>query len=341
MPQTAILLVNLGSPAAPTTSALRAYLAEFLSDPRVIDLPAWRWQPILHGIILRTRPAQSAKLYQAIWEETGAPLLRITTAQKEALQKALIDAGADVIVEEAMRYGAPAIADKITALQARGVTQILIIPMYPQYCESTTASVLDAVGQALLKTRHVPEWRFVHHWHSHPRYIQALLQSVRDYVAQAGMPDKLLLSYHGVPKRFIDEGDPYFAHCTATTEALSQALGWEAGRIEQVFQSRFGREEWIKPYADERLAALARAGVAHVAVLCPGFTADCLETIEEMGATNRALFLQAGGVRYDYIPALNDHPAHIALLLALITTHTQDWQALHPLRQHFATENKA
>ena len=324
--RSAVLLVNLGSPAEPTTPALRAYLAEFLSDPRVIDLPRWQWWPILYGIILRRRPKRSAALYRKIWLAEGAPLLVITRRQRDALGEKLRQCGHEsILVEYAMRYGEPSIASRLAALKGRGVDQMLVIPMYPQYADSTTASVFDGVAQALARTRYLPEVRFVHHWHDDPHYIAALAASFTEHCAQHGQPERLLLSFHGVPRRYLDSGDPYFCFCHRTARLLTRALAFPAQRIQLVFQSRFGREEWLKPYADETLVSLAAQGVKHIAVMCPGFVADCLETLEEMAIANRALFLDHGGERYDYIAALNDSPAQIDLLYRLICRHTQDW----------------
>lgn len=324
--RSAVLLVNLGSPAKPTTQAVRTYLAEFLSDPRVIDLPRWQWWPILHGIILRIRPRRSAALYRKIWFAEGAPLVVITRRQRDALARKLSQYGHEgIVVEYAMRYGKPSIAGCIRALKTRGVDQILVIPMYPQYADSTTASVFDGVAQALARERYLPELRFVHHFHDDPRYIAALAASFNQYCDEQGEPERLLLSFHGVPRRYLDEGDPYFCFCHRTARLLGEALAFPSGRIQLVFQSRFGREEWLKPYADETLARLPAQGVKRVAVMCPGFSADCLETLEEMAITNRALFLEHGGKRYDYIPALNDSSAQIELLYRLMCSHTENW----------------
>lgn len=328
--KSAVLLVNLGSPDAPTPAALRRYLAEFLSDPRVIDLPRWQWWPLLHGIILPLRPKKSAALYQKIWTADGAPLIAITRKQTDALAEALAEQGmGDVIVDYAMRYGNPSLAERLAALAAQNVENLLVIPMYPQYAGPTTASVLDGLAQAFKTQRFVPQWRFVHHWHDHPRYIQALANRFSDYLQQEGVPDRLLLSYHGVPERYRREGDPYFCHCHKTSRLLAEAIDFPSERVQMVFQSRFGREPWLQPYADETLDSLPGQGVAHVAVMCPGFSADCLETLEEMAIANRQRFLNAGGKRYDYLAALNDQPDHIALLLDLIKQQTQGWADFH------------
>lgn len=327
--KSAVLLVNLGSPDAPTAAALRPYLAEFLSDPRVIDLPRWQWLFILHAFILRKRPKQSAALYAKVWTDQGAPLIEITRQQTEALRQRLHQGAGrqEVIVDYAMRYGNPSVESKLRALQAQGVNQLLILPMYPQYCDATTATVIDAVGDAFKKMRYMPEWRFVHHWHDEPAYIAALAQTMREYLHNHAMPEKLLFSFHGVPQRYLHEGDPYYCFCQKTARLVAESLGLPASQFMVVFQSQFGKEVWLQPYADQTIERLAKEGVKSLAVMCPGFSADCLETLEEMAEANRELFLQHGGERYDYIPALNARPDHIDLLHDLVLRHTQDWPA--------------
>lgn len=310
----AVLLVNLGSPAAPTTAAVRTYLREFLSDPRVIDLPRWQWLPILYSVVLTRRPPRVAKAYQSIWTDDGAPLLCITQAQVEALQKRF---GDTILIDFAMRYGEPSVASRLRYLKAQGVTQLMVIPMYPQYSDATTASIFDAVAQALQKERGIPGIDFVRDWHQHPLYIKALSASIERYLATHDMPDLFLFSYHGIPQRYADEGDPYYAQCMRTSALVGARLGLTE-RIKTVFQSRFGKEEWLKPYADVTIEALPQQGIKNIAVLCPAFSADCLETLEEMAVENRHVFMEAGGERYDYIPALNDDAEHIDLLASLI-----------------------
>lgn len=324
--KTAVLLINLGSPEAPTKKALRPYLAEFLSDPRVIDLPRWQWLPILHGIILNVRPKKSAHAYEQIWWDEGAPLIVITERQTAALHEQLAEVGlGGVIVDYAMRYGQPSIASKLKRLAEQGVERLMVVPMYPQYADATTASVFDGVAQALAKQRFIPELRVVRNWHDHPQYISALADSVRRHFAEYGKPQKLLMSFHGVPKRYLEEGDPYFCHCHKTARLLVEALSLEEEDYRLVFQSRFGREEWLQPYADKTIEALPKEGVTSVSVICPGFSADCLETLEEMAMGNRDLFMENGGKRYDYIPCLNDDEAHITLLRDLVCQHGQGW----------------
>lgn len=326
-PRAAVLLVNLGSPDAPTPEALRPYLAEFLSDPRVIDLPRWQWLFVLHAFVLRKRPKQSAAAYAKIWTDSGSPLIAITKQQTDALRDLLHqkEARKGIIVDYAMRYGTPSIEERLRILANRGVNQLLIVPMYPQYCDATTATVIDSVSDAFKKMRYMPEWRFVHHWHDEPAYIEALAQTVREYLQTHSMPEKLLVSFHGVPERYLSEGDPYYCFCLKTTRLLREKLGLTEAQVMTVFQSQFGKEVWLQPYADKTIEKLAKEGVKSLAVICPGFSADCLETLEEMAEGNRELFLEHGGERYDYIPALNARADHIQLLHDLVLRHTQDW----------------
>lgn len=314
-----VLLTNLGTPDAPTPAALRRYLAEFLSDRRVVDLPRLLWWPLLHGIILRTRPARSARAYREIWTETGSPLLVTSRAQQEALQQHLDEtAPGRYRVALGMRYGNPSIASALEALRREGATEVRVLPLYPQNSCSTTASTLDALGTALRGTRAVPHLRFIADYHDQPRYIQALAESVRESWDKHGPADKLLFSFHGTPERYREQGDPYYAQCLRTAERVAGELQLEAERWQVSFQSRFGREPWLQPYTDETLEALARSGCKSVKVICPGFAADCLETLEEIAGENRERFLAAGGEAFSYIPALNARPAHIALMAELV-----------------------
>ncbi|MBV7435581.1 ferrochelatase [Cardiobacteriaceae bacterium TAE3-ERU3] len=338
--KTAVLLINLGSPEAPTKQALRPYLAEFLSDPRVIDLPRWQWLPILHGIVLNVRPKKSAHAYEQIWWDEGSPLIVITERQVSALREQLAACGlGEVIVDYAMRYGQPSIADKLKALAAQGVERLMVVPMYPQYADATTASVFDGVAQALAKQRFIPELRVIRNWQDHPQYIAALAESVRRHFAKYGKPQKLLMSFHGVPKRYLDEGDPYYYHCQQTVALLAEELGLSADEYQLVFQSRFGKEEWLQPYADKTIEALPGQGVKSVSVICPGFSADCLETLEEMAMGNRDLFMANGGERYDYIPCLNEDAAHITLLRDLVRQNGQGWPEFNAFDQHANERN--
>ncbi len=319
-PRTGILITNLGSPDAPTPPALRRYLAEFLRDRRIVDLPRLLWWPILHGIILRTRPARSARLYQAIWTDEGAPLLAITRRQCDALSIALrARTGADVPVAFGMRYGNPSIANALRELDAAGVQRLIVLPLYPQNSCSTTGSTFDALADAMRQRRFVPELHFIGDYHDHPGYIAALVTSIREAWATQPPGERLLFSFHGTPERFRSEGDVYYEQCMHTARQVAAQLQLAPDRWQAAFQSRFGREEWLKPYADETLAALPGEGIASVDVICPGFSADCLETLEEMAETNRKLFLNAGGKAYRYIPALNDREAHIAALADIVS----------------------
>ena len=318
-PRTGILITNLGSPDAPTPTALRRYLAEFLWDRRIVDLPRVLWWPILHGIILRTRPARSARLYEAIWTDEGAPLINITRRQRDALSAALrVRTELDVPVAIGMRYGNPSIASALRELDAAGVQRLIVLPLYPQNSCSTTGSTFDALADAMRQRRFVPDLHFIGDYHDHPGYIAALVASIREVWAEQPPAERLLFSFHGTPERFRSEGDVYHEQCLHTAGQVATQLQLAPDRWQVVFQSRFGREEWLKPYADETLAALPSEGIASVDVICPGFAADCLETLEEMAETNRKLFLNAGGKAYRYIPALNDREDHIAFLADIV-----------------------
>jgi ferrochelatase len=333
---TGILLVNLGTPDAPTPHALRRYLDEFLSDPRVTEMPRWLWWLILHGIILRVRPRRSAKNYAKIWTEKGSPLFAISQAQQQALQKVIQQhTNSPIHIALGMRYGQPSIEKALDELRQVHIQRLLILPLYPQYASSTTASVFDAVSDVLKKWRWLPDIRFISHYHDHPDYINALAQCIQRHWQQHGQPDKLLFSFHGIPKRFFTAGDPYHCECHKTARLVAEKLALMQSNWQVVFQSRFGKEEWLKPYTDHTLEALAQAGTKHVDVICPGFSADCLETLEEIDQENRHLFLNAGGKVFHYIPALNDDEMHIQALLSLIMQHMQGWdlQSLAQLRE--------
>lgn len=325
-PRTGVLLVNLGSPDAPTPEALRRYLAEFLWDPRVVEQPRLLWWLILHGIILRVRPRRSAKAYAAVWTEEGPPLLAISRRQCQALRGALHEQfNGQVVVELAMRYGQPAVASGLQALRRHNVSRLLVLPLYPQYSASTTATVFDAVVDVLKTWRRVPELRMINHYYDEPGYIAALAKSVKAHWAAHGRANKLILSFHGIPKRYARGGDPYADECAATARLLATALGLADGEWLMTFQSRFGREEWLQPYTDHTLAALAKEGVDSVDVICPGFAADCLETLEEIARENRDIFLENGGKTLRYIPALNDRFDHIQFLARLVERHIGGW----------------
>lgn len=324
--KTGILLVNLGTPEAPTSQALRPYLREFLSDPRVVEIPRALWWLILNGVVLNTRPKKSAAKYAAIWTADGSPLALHTEKQAKLLKGWLGERIATPFqVEYAMRYGRPAIPDVLARMQADGCDRILLLPAYPQYAASSTATACDAAFDWLKKTRNQPALRTVRHYHDHPAYIQALAANVRDYWQMHGRPDVLLMSFHGVPKYTLDKGDPYHCECRKTGRLLTEALGLDDKQVRLSFQSRFGRAEWLQPYTDRTLAALGREGTGRVDVVAPGFTADCLETLEELAVEGRETFLTAGGKDFHYIPALNEHPLWIDALGRIALTNLGGW----------------
>ncbi|MCS3903365.1 ferrochelatase [Methylohalomonas lacus] len=330
-PRMGVLLTNLGTPNAPTTGALRRYLKEFLSDPRVIETPRLPWWFILNGIILNTRPQKSARSYRKIWTEEGSPLMRISLKQQQALQRALEEKfGGPVKVALAMRYGDPSIRSGLEELRSAGIRRLLVLPLYPQYSAATNASTFDAVSKVLQRWRWLPDFRFISHYHDEPGYIDALAQRIRAHWDNEGRADKLLFTFHGIPKHYFTAGDPYHCECHATARLLAEKLGLPESQWQVSFQSRFGPREWLRPYTDEVLAAMPGQGVKSVQVVCPGFSADCLETLEEMNIQNRELFMQAGGDRFTYIPALNDQPAHIDFLADLVAKHAQGWPEVRP-----------
>jgi protoporphyrin/coproporphyrin ferrochelatase len=324
-PRSAILLCNLGTPDAPTPKALRRYLAQFLSDPRVVEIPRIAWWFILHGIILRIRPAKSARKYATIWTPEGSPLLVWTARQATLLRGYLGERGHDVIVRHAMRYGQPAIATVLDELKREGATRILVLPLYPQYSGPTTASVTDAVSAWIQRVRALPELRFVNRYHDDPGYIGALGKRVTDHWMTHGRPDRLVLSFHGVPQRTLLLGDPYHCECRVTARLLTERLGLEADEVVVTFQSRFGKARWLEPYTEPTLRALAAQGVRRVDVMCPGFTSDCLETLEEINVEARQAFLSAGGKEFQYIACLNDQHEWIVALSQIAIGHLQGW----------------
>ena len=310
-----VLLVNLGTPDAPTASALRRYLREFLSDPRVIEIPRLVWWFILHAIILRVRPKKSAALYKEVWMSEGSPLLVISKQQQQAIQAQL---GDGYSVKLGMRYGNPSIASALRELQQEGVRKIIVLPLYPQYAAPTTGSSFDAVSKELSRWRWVPELHFINNYCDEPLYVDALANSVREHIAQHGKPQKIIFSYHGMPKRNLELGDPYYCLCIKTTRLVAEKLGLDKNDCVASFQSRFGYAEWLKPYTDETLKTLPGEGIKNVAILSPAFSADCLETLEELAVENRHTFIDAGGEQYQYIPALNDRADHIDALAELV-----------------------
>jgi protoporphyrin/coproporphyrin ferrochelatase len=324
-PSTAIVLCNLGTPDAPTPAAVRRYLAEFLSDPRVVEIPRAAWLPILHGVVLRVRPARSARKYASIWTPEGSPLRVWSEKQAQLLAGYLGQRGHRVAVRCAMRYGTPSIASVLDAAKADGAERILVLPLYPQYAASTTASIADALAAWTQRIRNLPEIRFVKHYHDDAGYIDALGARVEEHWRINGRPDKLVLSFHGLPRRSLALGDPYHCECLKTGRLLAERLKLRDDAVAITFQSRFGRAEWLQPYTEPTLVALAKAGVGRVDVFCPGFTCDCLETLEEIDQAARAAFLTAGGREFGYVPCLNDQHEWIAALAAVAIRHLQGW----------------
>jgi len=315
-----VLLVNLGTPDAPDAAAVKTYLREFLSDRRVIEIPPIAWQPILRGIILNTRPAKSARAYREVWTEQGSPLAVITRATSDALAGAF---GPGVIVDWAMRYGNPSIESRLVALKAAGCERILFAPLYPQYCAATTATANDEAFRVLAGMRWQPALRTLPPWHDDPAYIATLKASIEIAVAMLDfVPDLILASFHGMPQRTLELGDPYHCQCVKTGRLLSEALGRE---VRLSFQSRFGRAKWLEPATDATLAQLPGAGVRRLAVICPGFTADCLETLEEIALRGRETFLAAGGENFAYLSCLNHSPQGLDLLRHLIFRELEGW----------------
>jgi ferrochelatase len=328
IPAVGILLTNLGTPETPTAEGLRPYLAEFLSDPRVIELPRWQWWPILNLFVLRRRPKESAKLYSNVWTEEGSPLLAITRRIAEKVDASLSESiGSPFHVAVGMRYGQPSIARALHELRGRGCRRLLVLPLYPQYSATTTATTFDAVTAELTRWRWIPELRTIHSYHDEPGYIRALAGSVRETWAQGGPSRKLLFSFHGIPRRYFENGDPYHCLCHKTARLVAEELGLETDRYEVAFQSLFGREEWLKPYTENTIRAMAASGVDGLDVLCAGFSADCLETLDEIDREYRKVWVEAGGddARYRYIRALNDRPAHIAFLSDLLLRNLGGW----------------
>jgi len=324
-PRTALLLVNLGTPDEPSAAALRRYLAEFLSDPRVVEIPRLVWWPILHGIILRTRPAKSAAKYASVWMPDGSPLAVWTQRQTLAVAEQLQARGHDVLVRYAMRYGNPGLPAVLDALRADGATRVLVLPLYPQYAAATTASISDRVLAWACTARRMPELRFVAEYHDDPGYIAALAERVQAHWQAFGRADKLVLSFHGVPHRSLLLGDPYHCQCHKTARLLAAHLGTDPEHILVTFQSRFGKAKWLEPYTEPTLCKLAAEGVGRVDVMCPGFVADCLETLEEIAQEARDAFIEAGGKEFRYIACMNDSPVWVEALTTLAERHMQGW----------------
>ncbi|MCG7347962.1 ferrochelatase [Sphingomonas sp. ACRSK] len=319
-PRIGVLLINLGTPDAPEPRAVKRYLGEFLSDRRVVELPAIAWQPILRGIILNTRPKKSAHAYSQVWTEQGSPLAAVTRAQAEGLKGAF---GPEVLVDWGMRYGNPAIGERLRAMKAAGCERILLAPLYPQYCAATTATANDKAFAALAGMRWQPAIRTLPPYHDHPAYIDALARTVREDLAKLSFtPDAIVASFHGMPQRTLELGDPYHCHCQKTGRLLSEALGTE---LVVAFQSRFGRAKWLGPATDDTLAALARAGKRRVAIVAPGFSADCVETLEELAIRGRETFEEAGGTDFAYLPCLNAEPAGLQMLRSILAAELAGW----------------
>lgn len=315
--RTGVLLINLGTPQAPTAAAVRKYLGEFLSDPRVIEIPRAAWLPLLYGLILPLRSRRTARAYREIWTDEGSPLLVHTQRQGKALDAALKRRAAEATVEIGMCYGRPSIAAALTRLLERGIVRLVALPAYPQYSATTTAAAFDAIARFFKRRREIPEICFVRDFHDDEAYVRACAARVLQSRGGGDAAEQLLFSFHGLPERNVRLGDPYRAQCEKTAALVARKLGLEPNQWRLSFQSRFGRAEWLKPYTDETLRALAREGVKSVEVFCPGFAADCLETLEEINVQNRRLFLEAGGERFDYVPALNDGPEFIECLAGI------------------------
>ena len=321
-----VLVTNLGTPDAPKKAELKRYLKEFLSDPRVVEVPRLLWWMILNLVILNIRPKRSAKAYSTVWTERGSPLMFHTQDQTNALRDNLQQQyGDNIVVDFAMRYGSPSVDSVIDKMLQQGVRKLVVLPLYPQYCASTTASTFDAIAQSFSKRRWIPELRFITHYHDNPDYIKAVADKIRTHWEKNGRADKLVFSYHGIPQRYLLNGDPYHCECHKTSRLIATELGLKESEHFTSFQSRFGREEWLKPYTDHSLKAFPEQGIKSVQIVCPGFSADCLETIEEIGEENRDYFLEAGGERYEYIQALNADTGHIQALTQLLESHLQGW----------------
>lgn len=311
----AVLLVNLGTPEQDNEKCVKAFLKQFLSDKRVVDLPRLLWLPLLHLVILPFRTHKATKAYQKIWAPTGSPLRTLT--QSLTTKSANELANHNIACDFAMTYGKPSIAETINKFEKQGITDLTIIPLYPQYSVSTTAPIFDQIGAMVKKQINFPAINFKHDYHDHPLYIDALCQSIKKQWAETGQPDKLVFSFHGIPKRFVTNGDPYQSHCERTTELVVKQLGLDESQYLLAYQSRFGREEWLMPYVDKELVSLAESGCKSIDVLCPAFATDCLETLEEMAIENKALFLNAGGKAFNYIECLNDNDSQVKLMAHL------------------------
>ena len=320
-----VLITNLGTPDAPNKKELKVYLNQFLSDPRVIELPKILWQIILKLVILQIRPSKSAEAYKQIWTDKGSPLLDIANRQLNKIQSSFSSKNENIIFEVGMRYGNPSIPDALLKLQKKQVRRLLVLPMYPQYCAATTGSTFDEVTNVLQKWRWIPEMRFINQYFEEKNYIEALSNSIKSFWKKNSKPQKIIFSYHGIPKRYLTNGDPYHCFCLKTTRLVKENMGLSDDEIMTTFQSRFGREEWLKPYTSETLKELPKQGIKNIHIISPGFSSDCLETLEELEEENKEYFMESGGENYHYIPCLNDHDDHIDVFVNLIKKHTQGW----------------
>ena len=324
--KTGILLTNLGTPDEPTAKAVKPYLREFLSDPRVIEIPKVLWQVILRCIILQIRPKRSAKTYSSIWTKEGSPLLTIAQKQLFLVREEIKLVHPNCVVELAMRYGNPSIENALKRLKEQQVRRLLVLPLYPQYCAATTASTFDAVTNIFQKWRWIPELRFINQYFEEENYIRAISKSIEEFWKINGKPQKLIFSYHGIPKKYHMKGDPYHCFCLKTTRLVKEYMNLKHDDFITTFQSRFGRAEWLQPYTSQTLIDLPKKGIKNIQIISPGFSADCLETLEELEFENREYFENAGGEKYKYIPCLNDNPLHISMMTNLIKKHTQGWK---------------
>lgn len=323
--KTGVLLVNLGTPDEPSSKAIRRYLGEFLSDPRVIEIPRYLWMPILHGLVLTMRPKKLVPRYRAIWMDEGSPLMVYSRRQADGMRRQLIQRGVHVEVELGMRYGNPSIPDAMARLRALGCERILVVPMYPQYAASTTATVVDAVTRHAARLRDQPELRFMKRFYDDRGYLEAVVARIESFWRDHGRPQKLVMSFHGLPRYSIELGDPYYQDCLRTGRLLRERLGLMPEQVEVTFQSRFGSARWLEPYTEPTLKELARQGVTEVDVVCPGFLADCLETLEEIRQECRDAFMAAGGRQFRYIPAVNDGEAWVSALTDMVQRNLQGW----------------
>ena len=320
-----VLITNLGTPDAPNKEELKVYLNQFLSDPRVIELPKILWQILLKLVILQIRPSKSAEAYKQIWTDKGSPLLDIANRQLNKIQTSFPSNNENIVFEVGMRYGNPSIPDALSKLQKKQIRRLLVLPMYPQYCAATTGSTFDEVTNVLQKWRWIPEMRFINQYFEEKNYIEALSNSIKSFWKKNKKPQKIIFSYHGIPKRYLTNGDPYHCFCLKTTRLVKEHLGLLDDEIMTTFQSRFGKEEWLKPYTSETLKELPKQGIKNIHIISPGFSSDCLETLEELEEENKEYFMESGGENYHYIPCLNDHDDHIDLFVNLIKKHIQGW----------------